>query len=76
MAFTESDEVRRQLGLVWGVRPVKIDEIFDTDKSVKLMEDYLKNHGLVNIGERVILATGMPIAKRGRTNMIKVSTIE
>lgn len=76
VAFTESDKVRRQLGLVWGVRPVKIDEIFDTDKSVKLMEDYLKNHGLVNIGERVIIATGMPIAKRGRTNMIKVSTIE
>lgn len=76
VAFTESDEVRRQLGLVWGVQPVKIDEIFDTDKSVKLMENYLRKHGLVNIGERVIIATGMPIAKRGRTNMIKVSTIE
>lgn len=76
VAFTESDEVRRQLGLVWGVQPVKIDEIFDTDKSVKLMEDYLKRHGMVNISERVIIATGMPIAKRGRTNMIKVSTIE
>lgn len=76
VAFTESDEVRRQLGLVWGVRPVKIDEIFDTDKSVKLMEKHLKNHGLVNRGERAIVATGMPIAKRGRTNMIKVSTIE
>lgn len=76
VAFTESNDVRRQLGLVWGVRPVKIDEIFDTDKSVKLMEDYLRRHGMVNIGERVIIATGMPIAKRGRTNMIKVSTIE
>lgn len=76
VAFTESDEVRRQLGMVWGVRPVKIDEIFDTDKSVKLMEEYLKKHGLINIGERAIIATGMPIAKRGRTNMIKVSTIE
>lgn len=76
VAFTESDEVRRQLGLVWGVRPVKIDEIFDTDKSVKLMERHLKKHGLVNVGERAIIATGMPIAKRGRTNMIKVSTIE
>lgn len=76
VAFTESDEVQRQLGMVWGVRPVKIGEIFDTDKSVKLMEEHLKRHGLVNRGERVIIATGMPIAKRGRTNMIKVSTIE
>ncbi|NGP87868.1 pyruvate kinase [Fodinibius halophilus] len=76
VAFTESNKVRRQLGLVWGVRPVKIDEIFDTDKSVKLMEEYLQKHGLVNSDERVIIATGMPIAKRGRTNMIKVSTID
>ena len=76
VAFTESDEVRRQLGLVWGVSPVKIDEIFDTDKSVKVMEKYLENHGHVSVGERVIIATGMPIAKKGRTNMIKVSTIE
>ena len=76
VAFTESDEVRKQLGMVWGVQPIKIDEIFDTDKSVKLMEEHLKNHGLVNKGDRAIIATGMPIAKKGRTNMIKVSTIE
>ncbi len=76
VAFTEEDKVRRQLGLVWGVSPVKIGEIFDTDKSVRLMEEYLKKHGMVDIGDRVIIATGMPIAKRGRTNMVKVSTIE
>ena len=76
IAFTESDIVRRQLALVWGVRPVKIDEIFDTDKSVRLMEEYLKDNGMVDTGDRVIIATGMPIAKRGSTNMIKVSTIE
>ncbi|WP_440999191.1 pyruvate kinase [Fodinibius sp. SL11] len=76
VAFTESDEVRQQLGMVWGVQPIKIDEIFDTDKSVKLMEEHLKNHGLVNKNDRAIIATGMPIAKKGRTNMIKVSTID
>lgn len=76
IAFTENEEVRLQLGLVWGVRPVMIEEVYDTDRSVKLMEDYLSEHGLVNGGERVIIATGMPVAKRGRTNMVKVSTID
>jgi pyruvate kinase len=75
VAFTESKIVRRQLNLVWGVQSVRLDEIFDTDMSVKLMEDYLLDHGFVSAGDRVIIATGMPIAKRGRTNMIKVSTI-
>lgn len=76
IAFTESQSVRRQLNLVWGVHSIRIDEIFDTDMSVKMMEDYLASHGLVNAGDRVIIATGIPLAQRGRTNMIKVSTIE
>ena len=75
IAFTESIDVLRQLNLVWGVSPVRISQIFDTDKSVQVMEDYLKKVGLVKKNDRVIIATGMPIAKRGRTNMIKVSTI-
>lgn len=76
IAFTESLEVRRQLNLVWGVTSVRLDELFDTDSSVKLMEDYMKAEGIVAPGDRVVIATGMPIAKRGRTNMVKVSTIE
>src|SRR5699024_5471019 len=75
VAFTESEEVRQQLGLVWGVQPYKIDEIFETDKSVRQMENHLREYGLVQDGDRVIIATGIPIAKKGRTNMVKVSTI-
>lgn len=76
VAFTESQLVRRQLNLVWGVHSVKLDKIFDTDLSVKMMEDYLCENGMVDSGDRVIVATGMPTSKRGRTNMVKVSTIE
>ena len=76
IAFTESQSVRRQLNLVWGVHSIRLDEIFDTDMSVKMMEEYMASHGLVNAGDRVIIATGIPLAQRGRTNMIKVSTIE
>lgn len=75
VAFTESEKVCNQLALVWGTIPMKIESVYDTDKSVRLMEKRLKEHGMVNSGDRVIITTGMPIAKRGRTNMVKVSTI-
>ena len=75
-AFTESQKVRRQLNLVWGVQSVRLDELFDADKSVRIMEHYLEDRGMVKKGERIVIATGMPIAKRGKTNMIKVSTID
>ncbi len=76
VAFTESEDVRRQLNLVWGITPVKLDQIFDTDESVKLMEDYLSEEGLVSTNDRVVIATGIPVSKRGTTNMVKVSTID
>jgi len=75
-AFTESQKIRRQLNLVWGVRSVRLDKLFDTDKSVELMKEYLKDGGQVKVGERVVIATGIPTAKRGKTNMMTVSTIE
>ncbi|MFU8812127.1 MAG: pyruvate kinase [Balneolaceae bacterium] len=75
VAFTESRLVRRQLNLVWGVQSVRLSEIFDTDKSVKRMEEHLVQNGLINTGDRIVIATGMPLAKRGRTNMIKISTV-
>jgi pyruvate kinase len=76
IAFAENLEVRRQLNLVWGVQSVKIDELFDTDTSVQVMEQYLKDKGLVSKGDRVIVATGMPMSEKGRTNMLKVATIQ
>lgn len=75
IAFTESDEVLRQLSLVWGVTGIKLEQLFDTDRSVRLMQDYLREHGHVIPGDRVVLATGIPVAKRGRTNMVTINTI-
>lgn len=75
VAFTESSTVLRQLQLVWGVTPVKLEQLFDTDRSVRLMEDYLESHGWVTRGDRVVLATGIPVARRGRTNMVTISRI-
>ncbi len=76
IAFTGSSKVRRQLNLVWGVYSVRVEKIFDTDQGVKLMEEFLEENGFVKKGDRAILTTGIPIAKRGSTNMIKISTID
>ncbi len=76
IAFTESIEVYRQLNLLWGVTPVWLETLYNTDESVRRMEDYLREAGLVRKGDRVVIATGMPVPRRGSTNMIKVSKIE
>lgn len=74
-AFTDSQLVRRQLNLVWGVHSIKMKKITDTDESVQHMEEYLRSTNLFSKGDRVIIATGMPLADRVRTNMVKVGTL-
>jgi pyruvate kinase len=72
-AFTESKKVCNQLALVWGVTPIMIKAHPDTDRSIRLMERKLRELGMMDDGDRAILTSGMPVAERGRTNMIKVS---
>ena len=53
-----------------------MEKLFDTDESVKRIEDYMRDKRNMQSGERIVLAAGVPVAKRGRTNMIKISTLE
>jgi pyruvate kinase len=43
---------------------MRVKELFDTDQSITRMEEALKEKGIVEAGQRVIFATGMPISKR------------
>lgn len=75
VAFTENDTVINQLMLVWGVIPLKIEAITDSDKSLQIMEGKLVENQFTKAGERIILTTGVPLAQRGRTNMISVMSV-
>lgn len=75
IAFTENETVISQLELVWGVTPLKIEAITDSDKSLQVMEQKMVNRGFVQEGDRIILTTGVPIARRGQTNMVTVMTV-
>lgn len=75
IAFTESDIVRHQLALVWGVTSVGVEELFGTDESIRQMENYLQKEKACAPGDRVIFCSGLPVSERGKTNTIMVDTI-
>jgi pyruvate kinase len=76
IGFTESEVVRHQLALVWGVTSMGVNELFGTDESIILMEKYLLEEQVVSVGDRVIFCSGLPVSERGRTNTIMVDTIK
>ena len=76
IAFTESPIILRYLNIVWGVRPFQIDEVFDTDTTLKYARDLAIDRGFVGSGDKIIYATGIPLLEAKSTNMVKIETIE
>ncbi|WP_234554109.1 pyruvate kinase [Thermus caliditerrae] len=75
LALTPSLEVVRQLALVWGVWPHLAPDPQDTDDMVRIALEKAKACGLAQVGERVVIAAGVPFGVRGTTNLIRVERV-
>ncbi len=75
IALTDRDDVVKRLNLVWGVIGVKIREISETDKTVEIAKEQLRESNILNKGDLVIFTAGIPLFKRGSTNMVKIEKI-
>ncbi len=70
------DSTLRRMQIYWGVTPVRIQEENDTDV---LLEEAVKTAvdlGYVEKDDTVVLTAGVPTGATGRTNMIKVVTVQ
>jgi pyruvate kinase len=65
----------RQLALSWGVYPILVDEIFETDAMFELGMNKALESGFVSNGDVVVITGGTPIGMSGTTNTLKVQTI-
>ncbi len=74
--FTSNKTLLCMLSLVWGVRGFYYDEFESTDKTMSDVNGMLRHAKLVKKGDCVINTASTPIGRSGRTNTIKISTIE
>jgi pyruvate kinase len=59
IALGQSEQVARQLSLLWGVVPLTIPgTISDLDQSVEYAMSWASDHGLVASGDRVVVLRG------------------
>ena len=75
IATVPTDLVRRQLLLSWGVIPIAVPLMSNTDE---LMEEALAasiKAGLLANGDTVIITAGVPTGRTGSTNLIKVHRV-
>ena len=74
--FTSNRNLLNAMSLVWGVKAFYYDKLDSTDKTIADVNTILKNENLIENGDVVINTAAIPIAKQGKTNMIKVTVVE
>jgi pyruvate kinase len=75
VAPTPNHDTYRQLALVWGVKPLLVDQFTDTDAMIVTVVEATRRQGLVSDGDLVIITAGVPLGGAGLTNMLKVHRV-
>ncbi|HEX8738419.1 MAG TPA: pyruvate kinase [Pyrinomonadaceae bacterium] len=73
-ALTNSDDVRNQLSLIWGVEPFCHEDKKTTEQMLKEGEDTLLKAGVVNQGETIVMMAGR-LSGLGLSSSVIVWTI-
>ena len=75
VAVTDSEKVRRQLALVWGVLPVVCQGGSSYEEMWRLGRAEILKLGIATAGSRVVVTAGMPFHVQGTTNMVRIETV-
>jgi len=74
--FSDKQHMLATLNLVWGVKCFYYDKFTTTDETIEDVTAILKNEGRVNAGDVLINTGSMPLHRRHRTNMLKLTIVE
>lgn len=73
---SSSDRVCRQMNMSWGVYPMRIKEEYSSEILCLRSMEAAQKHGLVKGGDTIVFAGGVPLGIPGKTNLIRVCTVE
>ncbi len=75
LAVTTEVSTFRQLALVWGVTPVRVDRVPSYDAMLAVVRDVLLKREYAKPGDRIVMTAGVPWEVSGSTNLIKVEEV-
>lgn len=74
--FSDQQHILNTLNLLWGVQCFYYDRDASTDETIQDLADILKNSNYAQKDDVLINTASMPVHKRYRTNMLKVTVVE
>ncbi|MCB0481062.1 MAG: pyruvate kinase [Flavobacteriales bacterium] len=74
--YTANFKILDMLSLIWGVKGFYYDKFVSTDHTIDDIKFLLKKDGYTQTGDYVVHIASMPIAKKGTSNMLRISHIK
>ncbi len=76
VVLTTEQDVYHKLSFCWGAIPVVCPPIPTTDDMIKKANDIAKELKVAKPGDTIIITSGIPVDKMGKTNLIKIHIVE
>lgn len=73
--FTGNERIMAMLSLLWGVKCLYYDKFVSTDHTIDDIKYILRKRELVQEKDLVVNLASMPIAEKGKSNMLKLSQV-
>jgi pyruvate kinase len=74
--FSDREYLLSTLSLVWGVRGFYYDKFTTTDETIHDITEILKDFNCVEKGDIIVNTGSMPLHKRFKTNMLKITIVD
>ncbi|MCL4159224.1 UNVERIFIED_CONTAM: hypothetical protein GTU68_002510 [Idotea baltica] len=74
--FSDREYMLSTLNLVWGVKCFHYEKFTTTDETIDDLVGILKEYKVIEKGDIVVNTGSMPLQKRFRTNMLKITIVE
>ncbi len=72
----ESEKIRRQLALSWGVVPYVLPQCSNVDELIEEAVKLSLTKKIVKKGDKIIIIGGQPVGLKGNTNLIKIHEVK
>ncbi|MFB6225783.1 MAG: pyruvate kinase [Candidatus Paceibacteria bacterium] len=72
---TNTERVKKQLNLSWGVAPFVLPKCSSLDEIIDRAKLELKKRGMIQEGDKIIFIAGEPVGEEGNINILEVKKI-
>lgn len=76
LVFSPEVQTQRQMSLSWGVDTQITPEFVVAEEVVEAVDKHLRDNGMIEVGERIVMLSGSPLGIPGKTNNLRVHKIK